>query len=617
MADALQLIAENKRTKAKSLDLGNCGLTEVPAEVGDLEWLESLDLAYNGRLTNLGPLAGLSALQTLDAWGTRVSDLAPLAKLRNLQVLSVAETEITDLAPLAGLSALQALAVFNTQVSDLTPLASLEALEILGAWETQVSDLAPLAKLPLQQLSVEDTKITDLAPLADLTALQMLYVHNTQISDVTPLARLSALQTLDFSLTQVTDLSPLTPLIRRGIPVKWNTHHMKGENGIYVGGCPLINPPPDIVKQGNEAILNHFAKRALGEPEMAHVLFMDIVAYSQLPMAKQQQTWSKLQDAVRSTVTFREQAKGKLICLPTGDGMALAFFGDPEAPVRCAVELGRILRQHSEIKLRMGIHTGPVYRVDDINANLNVSGGAINLAQRVMDCGDAGHILMSRAAADVLSQLGTWSKFLHDLGDVEVKHGVRLPIFNFYSGEFGNAELPSRCTNQPSAIVLPREIRIFLASSFEFADDRDDFELYFRQQNDQLRKKGIYLEIVRWENFLDAVSKTRKQDDYNKAIRECDIFVSLFFTRTGKYTEEEFDVALDEFQKKDRPLIFTFFKKGLVDIDSLREEDLKSLRAFQAKLKKLGHFPTVYTSNENLKLKFRDQLDKVLEQIHK
>ena len=182
------------------------------------------------------------------------------------------------------------------------------------------------------------------------------------------------------------------------------------------------------------------------------------------------------------------------------------------------------------------------------------------------------------------------------------------------------SKLPGWANEMPAAsrgplAASPHEIRIFLASSFEFADDRDDFELYFRQQNDQLRNKGIYLEIIRWENFLDAVSKTRKQDDYNKAICECDIFVSLFFTRTGKFTEEEFDVAFSEFQKKNRPEIFTYFKDVPVSLYSVPEKDLKSLWAFRDKLKELGHYPTVYTSIEDLKLKFRDQLDKLLEQV--
>ena len=179
--------------------------------------------------------------------------------------------------------------------------------------------------------------------------------------------------------------------------------------------------------------------------EMAHVLFMDIVAYSTLPMEQACDVLSKLQDSVRDTATFaRAQRKDRLICLPTGDGMALVFFGDPESPVCCARELTQALRQHPEIKLRMGIHTGPVYRVADINANRNVAGGGINMAQRVMDCGDAGHILVSNAVAEVLVQLSTWSPFLRDLGEVEVKHGVRVHIYNLHTGEAGNPELPQK-----------------------------------------------------------------------------------------------------------------------------------------------------------------------------
>ncbi len=179
--------------------------------------------------------------------------------------------------------------------------------------------------------------------------------------------------------------------------------------------------------------------------EMAHILFTDIVAYSRLPMDQQQQALLHLQEAVRETQEFaRAQASDQLIRLPTGDGMALVFLGDVEAPVRCALELHRILRRWPEIHLRMGIHTGPVYRVEDINAAHNVAGGGINVAQRVMDCGDGGHILVSKAVADVLEQVSTWKTALHDLGEAEVKHGVRVHIYNLYTEDAGNQELPQK-----------------------------------------------------------------------------------------------------------------------------------------------------------------------------
>jgi len=182
--------------------------------------------------------------------------------------------------------------------------------------------------------------------------------------------------------------------------------------------------------------------------EIAHVLFMDIVAYSKLPMDQQRQLLEELQKTVRGTLEFvRAKSADKLISLPSGDGMALVFFGDPEAPCRCAMEVSGSLRNHPETQLRMGIHTGPVYRVADINANRNVAGGGINMAQRVMDCGDSGHILLSKAVADVLAQVSRWDGSLHDLGEAEVKHGVRVHLFNLYSEEAGNPKLPKKLSS--------------------------------------------------------------------------------------------------------------------------------------------------------------------------
>src|ERR1700752_1223630 len=179
--------------------------------------------------------------------------------------------------------------------------------------------------------------------------------------------------------------------------------------------------------------------------EMAYVLFMDIVAYSTLRMEEQQSVLSRFQEAVRNPTEFpRARAEDHLIRLPTGDGMALVFFGDPEAPARCALEVSRNLREHPEVKLRMGIHSGPVYRVADINANRNVAGGGINIAQRVMDCGDPGHILVSKATADVLIEVKRWGPLLHDLGKVRVKHGVMLHLHNLCRDGVGNSAVPAK-----------------------------------------------------------------------------------------------------------------------------------------------------------------------------
>jgi class 3 adenylate cyclase/tetratricopeptide (TPR) repeat protein len=178
---------------------------------------------------------------------------------------------------------------------------------------------------------------------------------------------------------------------------------------------------------------------------MAHVLFMDIVGYSKLPIDHQKAVLDTLQAVVSATSEFLQaQVNQEMIRLPTGDGMALVFFGDAEAATRCALEVSRALKSHPEIPMRMGLHSGPVYRVADINANQNVAGGGINIAQRVMDCGDAGHILASQSVADVLGHLSSWKDYLHDLGETDVKHGVRVHLYNLYTEEVGHAEVPEK-----------------------------------------------------------------------------------------------------------------------------------------------------------------------------
>jgi hypothetical protein len=159
-----------------------------------------------------------------------------------------------------------------------------------------------------------------------------------------------------------------------------------------------------------------------------------------------------------------------------------------------------------------------------------------------------------------------------------------------------------------------KTIRIFLASSSELKEDRDAFDLHFRQENDRLLKQGIYLEIVRWENFLDAMSETRLQDEYNRQVRNCDIFVSLFKTKTGKYTEEEFDAAYKAFQQSGKPLIYTFFREAQIPADKRHRNGLISLWDFQEKLSSLGHFHTKYSSTEDLQLQFKRQLDRLMEE---
>ena len=179
--------------------------------------------------------------------------------------------------------------------------------------------------------------------------------------------------------------------------------------------------------------------------EIAHVLFIDIVGYSKLSINDQHAAVEELNRIVRASEQFqRAEAANRLIRIPTGDGMVLVFYTNPEAPVQCAVEISRALKEHPRLQLRMGIHSGPVSGVVDVNERANLAGAGINMAQRVMDCGDAGHILLSKHVAEDLEEYEKWRPFLHDLGAFEVKHGVRVWVVNLYDDQFGNAKLPRK-----------------------------------------------------------------------------------------------------------------------------------------------------------------------------
>src|SRR5437773_3241947 len=172
---------------------------------------------------------------------------------------------------------------------------------------------------------------------------------------------------------------------------------------------------------------------------------MDVVGFSKLLINDQSEILEQLNRLVRETPHFREaEAAGKLIRLATGDGMALVFSNSAEAPVECAVEISKALQSYPQIQLRMGVHSGPVNAVTDVNDRSNVTGAGINLAQRVMDCGDAGHILLSRHVAEDLEQYRQWQPCLHDLGECEVKHGARVHVFNLYTDGVGNPEVPEK-----------------------------------------------------------------------------------------------------------------------------------------------------------------------------
>src|SRR5467141_2666451 len=193
------------------------------------------------------------------------------------------------------------------------------------------------------------------------------------------------------------------------------------------------------------------------ELEIAHVLFTDIVGYSKLPINQQRALVERLNEIVRGTDEFLiAETAGRLVTIPTGDGISLVFYHSPEAPVECALEISRALKENPERQLRMGVHSGPVSGVLDATGRANVAGPGINIAQRVMDCGDAGHILLSKHVAEDLEEYPHWQPHLHDLGECEVKHGVRVSVVNLYTEEFGKPALPEKFkTAQQTASPAP------------------------------------------------------------------------------------------------------------------------------------------------------------------
>jgi eukaryotic-like serine/threonine-protein kinase len=233
-------------------------------------------------------------------------------------------------------------------------------------------------------------------------------------------------------------------------------------------------------------------------PEIAHVLFLDVVAFTMLHMEEQRENLKRLQQIVSATPSFRQAEREKrLISLPTGDGMALAFFGDPIASVECAFEIAENLRAHPNLKVRMGLNSGLVYQHLDINTNLNVQGGGINEAQRIMDAGDAGHILASKGTAGMLEHLKRWAPHLDDLGEHEVKHGKKIHFYNLYTGELGNPALPAKFRAERDRARRGKLTRLVIAAVVLVALAVAGFVLY--QKYSPIKRKQ-YVAVMGFRN---------------------------------------------------------------------------------------------------------------------
>lgn len=280
---------------------------------------------------------------------------------------------------------------------------------------------------------------------------------------------------------------------------------------------------------------------------------MDIVGYSQLPhMDLQLRIVRELQHLVRGTPEFRRaEATGDLISLPTGDGLALVFFRDPVYPIQCAMQIAGAIKELGDVQLRMGIHTGPVYRVEDINANANVSGSGINYAQRVMDCGDAEHILVSKQYRDQVAQIGHWP--LQDLGECEVKHGEFLHLYNLNAGDIGNSALPIKL--RPRSVVLGSGVRV------EPRSGKQKVSLLYKRDalpdEDLLRIIEQFLTTLGFEVFMDRklVVGMDWYKEIERQIRSSDAVIPLLSALSvqSEMVSYEIQIANEEAQRRGKP----------------------------------------------------------------
>jgi TolB-like protein/Flp pilus assembly protein TadD/class 3 adenylate cyclase len=253
--------------------------------------------------------------------------------------------------------------------------------------------------------------------------------------------------------------------------------------------------------------------------EIGHVLFIDIVGYSKLLITEQSEQLQTLKEIVRSTEQFRiAEAEGKLLRLPTGDGGALVFRNSPEAPVLCALEISKELKRHPELRVRMGIHSGPVNEITDLNEQANIAGAGINIAQRVMDCGDPGHILLSKRVADDLEQYPQWRSLLHELGECEIKHGQKISVVNLHDNQFGNSQTPGKFerAQEPktaaAAASRPPRKKLLTAAAMLFAIGAAIVLLYFARNSSRTSPSELPAKSIAVLPFVNMSAD--KNDEY-------------------------------------------------------------------------------------------------------
>jgi Leucine-rich repeat (LRR) protein len=539
------------------LNLSRCKITDLKElpELFEYKHLTALNISEN-QISDISILSNLTGLQELYIRKNQVSDYSFLKKLTNLRHLDLGHNQIFNYRFLENLTELKSLVLNGNQISSISYLSNLTGLQKLDLGFNQITDISCLEKLTkLKSLTLSCNQISDIRCLENLTELQNLDLWYNQISDIRCLENLTGLQKLDLGSNKISDVSFLSNLI--GLQ-ELDLHENQISNISYLSNLTGLQE----LDLGSNKISNiSFLANLTGLQELdiknnkiSNISFLvNLTGLQRLDLKN-----NNVQEISKSIFQLNME-----IIMDKDGYMGLCLYDNPiESPPMEIINQGEesVLRYFEKIE-KEGI-------LDNIYEK---------------DITTEKHLVPSEPLSDISS-------------NKDVKNNRK------------------KFQNRKANIQQPiKTISIFLASSEELKEDRKEFEIFINRENKEYIKKGIFLELVMWEDFIDRMSETRLQDEYNKAAVEADIFVSLFWTKVGKYTKEEFSKAHARFIKNKKPSVYTYFRNTPVNPKDLKRDNTDSIFDFKDELEKLGHFPTYYENINELTQHFGKQLPKLID----
>ena len=507
--------------------------------------------------------------------------------LNNLIQLNLRNNQIIDISPLKNLNNLTKLSLRNNKIIDISPLKNLNNLTELYLYKNQIIDISALKNLNnLTKLLLNSNQITDISALKNLKKLNILYLWENQITDISALKNLNKLTKLSLANNKITDISALKELkkltllvlnnnkisiffkeiLNLDLPIYFNNETVNNNSkGIYLYNNPIKNIPIEFIKNGQNEILEKENKNLKNSLE------------------NEKKNFSEKENEINILKKSLENEKKN--------------FSEKEN------ENKNLKKSLENEKKNFSEKENEIKKLENKNPD--------NLLKYLKEN---------------LSHLSDFSENIQSVNNIAFDEIENLKISlkntekNFFEKETENKNLKISLKSEKEKFLNKENevknfkvkiIKIFLASSNELKTEREQFEIFINRKNKQLIKDNLFLQLEIWEDFIDAMSKTSLQNEYNKTIKECDIFVSLFCTKVGRYTAEEFETAFEHFKEKEKPLIYTYFKNSNVNLIDIPMEIFKPFKEFQEKLKSLGHFQTNFKGISELKEHFGNQLEKL------